>query len=197
MPRKLPKRDLFDPKRAVRKSIILVSHKLTFMQRIRQAWHPFNLYNLAKLRLQRTDSIKEKFFKQKWTAKAITRAYHGEQVPEHRWELLFSRYLPSVVPMNPKFLARTDGSVESAGRGSGLEGAIHQDGETKASEKRVPGPLEVKDITPHMLMTYWPLERRLDTAIHRALFAASIRQARQMVIHGHVKVNGKKVSCLL
>lgn len=41
---------------------------------------------------------------------------------------------------------------------------------------------------------YSILERRLDTVIHRALFASSIKQARQMVIHGKIKVNGKKIT---
>ena len=40
---------------------------------------------------------------------------------------------------------------------------------------------------------YQGVERRLDTIIFRSLFATSIQQARQMVIHGHVQVNGKKV----
>ena len=40
---------------------------------------------------------------------------------------------------------------------------------------------------------YAPTERRLDTSIHRALFASSTRQARQFVVHGDVKVNGKKM----
>lgn len=48
-------------------------------------------------------------------------------------------------------------------------------------------------MTPYMQMTFAPLERRLDTAVFRALFASSVRQARQFVIHGAVKVNGKKV----
>lgn len=47
--------------------------------------------------------------------------------------------------------------------------------------------------TPYMSMTYAPLERRIDVAIHRALFASSVRQARQYVIHGAVKVNGQVV----
>jgi ribosomal protein S4 len=47
--------------------------------------------------------------------------------------------------------------------------------------------------TPYMHMTFHPLERRLDTAIFRALFASSTRQARQFVTHGWVKVNGKKM----
>ena len=37
------------------------------------------------------------------------------------------------------------------------------------------------------------LEVRLDNLTYRLGFAASIRQARQMVTHGHMQVNGKKV----
>jgi small subunit ribosomal protein S4 len=38
------------------------------------------------------------------------------------------------------------------------------------------------------------LERRLDNAVYRLRFAASRSQARQLVLHGHVRVNGKRVS---
>ena len=37
------------------------------------------------------------------------------------------------------------------------------------------------------------LECRLDNIVYRLGFASSIRQARQMVVHGHILVNGKKV----
>lgn len=37
------------------------------------------------------------------------------------------------------------------------------------------------------------LERRLDNLCYRLGFASSIRQARQMVTHGHILVNGQKV----
>ena len=37
------------------------------------------------------------------------------------------------------------------------------------------------------------LERRLDNVIYRLGFAMSRRQARQLVTHGHVSVNGRKV----
>jgi small subunit ribosomal protein S4 len=37
------------------------------------------------------------------------------------------------------------------------------------------------------------LECRLDNLVYRIGFASSIRQARQMVSHGHILVNGKKV----
>ncbi|MDR0582842.1 MAG: 30S ribosomal protein S4 [Treponema sp.] len=38
------------------------------------------------------------------------------------------------------------------------------------------------------------LERRLDNVVYRLRFASSRSQARQLVLHGHVLVNGKKVS---
>lgn len=38
------------------------------------------------------------------------------------------------------------------------------------------------------------LERRLDNVVYRAGLAASRPQARQVVSHGHVKVNGRKVT---
>lgn len=37
------------------------------------------------------------------------------------------------------------------------------------------------------------LECRLDNLVYRMGFASSIRQARQMVNHGHILVNGKKI----
>lgn len=38
------------------------------------------------------------------------------------------------------------------------------------------------------------LETRLDNLTYRMGFANSIRQARQMVVHGHILVNGKKIN---
>jgi small subunit ribosomal protein S4 len=38
------------------------------------------------------------------------------------------------------------------------------------------------------------LESRLDNALYRLNFAASRQQARQLISHGHVTVNGKKVT---
>lgn len=125
------------------------------------------------------------FFQQKWQAKSLLRQYHGEQVREGQWTRMFSRRFRSVVPMDPKYLAANDGSIESAGRGSGL----------KLPSRRKEDRFKQQDeAIPYMAMTFAPLERRLDTAIFRALFASSTRQARQFVVHGAVKVNGKRVS---
>ena len=38
------------------------------------------------------------------------------------------------------------------------------------------------------------LERRLDTIAYRAKFATTVFAARQLINHGHIKVNGKKVN---
>lgn len=100
---------------------------------------------------------------------------------------MFDRRLPAVVPMDYKLLARTDGSEQAAGRGSGLNIPKRKDGSDQSERERPP------QRTPYMHMTYFPTERRLDTAVWRALFASSARQARQFVVHGFVKVNGKKV----
>lgn len=43
--------------------------------------------------------------------------------------------------------------------------------------------------TPMVNQTYAPLEKRLDFAVFRALFASSVRQAKKFILNGHVSVN--------
>jgi ribosomal protein S4 len=148
--------------------------------KVRQSWSKYNLFNLSRQVTYRGPI--HNFFKQKWHSKSLTRNYHGEHIREKQWIRMFDRRLRSVIPMDAEYLAAQDGREESAGRGMGLEKAIRP-GE-KATTKKV---------IPYMQMTYAPMERRLDTAIFRAMFASSTRQARQFVVHGAVKVNGKKV----
>lgn len=136
----------------------------------------WTLYSLSQLRPPNTGP--RTYFQQKWTAKADTRAYHGEQIREKKWARLFKRNIPAVVPMDHKYLASFDGSEQAKGRGAGAD---------NADSVRAP------PMTPYMQMTYFPIERRLDTAIFRALFASSTRQARQFCVHGLVTVNGKKM----
>ena len=50
----------------------------------------------------------------------------------------------------------------------------------------------MKGVTGENLLSL--LERRLDNVVHRLGFAASRAQARQLIRHGHVKVNGRKVN---
>ncbi|KAI1617363.1 hypothetical protein EDD36DRAFT_161702 [Exophiala viscosa] len=153
---------------------------------IRQSWSKYNLYNLSR---SQPVSAYPNFFKTKWTAKALTRSYHGEQVREKQWVRMFDRRIRSVIPMNADYLAINDGSLESAGRGSGVE----EKQITRRTRGKEPRHDPERKRIPYMQMTYAPLERRLDTAIFRALFASSARQARQFVVHGAVKVNGKEM----
>jgi len=52
--------------------------------------------------------------------------------------------------------------------------------------------IQQKGNTTENLIAY--LERRLDTIIYRAKFAPTVFSARQLINHGHIKVNGKKVN---
>lgn len=49
-----------------------------------------------------------------------------------------------------------------------------------------------KEETTSLLVEY--LERRLDNVVYRLGLAKSRSMARQMVVHGHIQVNGKKVN---
>ena len=49
-----------------------------------------------------------------------------------------------------------------------------------------------KGVTGEILLQQ--LERRLDSVVYRLGFAVARRQARQLVRHGHVTVNGRKVN---
>ncbi len=51
---------------------------------------------------------------------------------------------------------------------------------------------EMKGVTGENLLQL--LERRLDNVVHRMGLGSSRAQARQMVLHGHVQVNGRKVN---
>jgi len=51
--------------------------------------------------------------------------------------------------------------------------------------------IKTRGVTGQVLMGL--LERRLDNIVYRAGFAHSRKQARQIVTHGHVEVNGRKV----
>ncbi|KAI0432113.1 hypothetical protein F5Y09DRAFT_302605 [Xylaria sp. FL1042] len=152
--------------------------------KLRQSWNKYNLYNLSRAQdpnFRRDDN--KTFFQQKWRAKGLLRTYHGEHIVERKWERMFNRRLLSVADMDTGYMARNDGSELAAGRGSGVE------------QPPIWGRWGIppRTITPYMQMTFAPMERRLDIAIFRAMFASSARQARQFCVHGAVKVNGKVV----
>lgn len=195
-------------------------------------WNKYNLFNLSNVERTIPNFIRRTFFQQKWAAKALTRAYHGEHIKEQKWQRMFDRRLRSVVDMNPKYMAYNDGAEQATGRGSGRDDPRPEDvtpwhnkgverkfklrgglskvlspvvDKTEAQIKEDMEPADVvkrtnvqvsKDPTPYMNMSFAPIERRIDVAIFRAMFASSTRQARNMVIHGKVKVNGLPVRSL-
>ena len=133
----------------------------------------------------------------------MMRAYHGDHIPERQWERMFSRRLNTVVNMEPRYMAEYDGSEQAAGRGSGRDVATSKlpDKSTRNDQDRDneyrtnPSNRGRRGTqpTPYMQMAFAPMERRLDIAVFRAMFASSARQARQFVIHGGVTVNGQMV----
>ena len=93
-------------------------------------------------------------FQQKWKAKQLVRAYHGDWIPEQKFK---KGYLPN-----------------------GLPPIV---GNKLAGEAKV----------PLASMMFAEVEKRLDTVVFRCCFADSVYKARQLVIHGKVKLNGQKV----
>ncbi|CAK4033738.1 37S ribosomal NAM9, mitochondrial [Lecanosticta acicola] len=158
--------------------------------KLRQTWSKYNLYNLS--RVTTPPAANKTFFQQKWTAKSMLRSYHNPDVREGTWTRMFDRRLPSVVPMDHRYLAANDGSEMAGGRGMGVEKETSRRAPGERGRERDVGEKRIEK-TPYMHMTFHPLERRLDTAIFRAMFASSTREARQFVVHGWVKVNGKKM----
>jgi len=61
----------------------------------------------------------------------------------------------------------------------------------KQFRRYVTKAIQSEGLTGDVLVT--SLETRLDNLVYRMGFTASIRQARQMVVHGHMLVDGKKV----
>ncbi|KAF3134418.1 mitochondrial 37S ribosomal protein nam9 [Orbilia oligospora] len=135
------------------------------------------------------------FYQQKFRAKQETRRFHGEYLTERKWNSMFRHTLRGVIRMNPAIMAKDDGSSVVSGRGTGIDPKplrmvqLPKDIERRRKELKDANPQPI----PFMQMTYAPLERRLDTAVYRALFASSVRQARMMCLHGKVFVNGVKM----
>lgn len=105
---------------------------------------------------------------------------------------MFRHTLRGVLRMNPAAMARGDGSSVVSGRGSGTDLLPMRLKDVEGYEGFPTKEMKTQPI-PFAQMTFAPLERRLDTAVYRALFASSVRQARMMCLHGKVMVNGVKM----
>lgn len=153
----------------------------------RMSWSPRNLYNLWRRScaaeaeaIDFTRSSKT-LFQQRWISKALVRAYHGDFINEK----IFKRwYLPDTLPdVRPRQHAlSSNGDLDAfAGRTEQLERA-----KKKAYDE------QRKGLAPVGSLMLAEVERRIDVFIFRCCFAHSVYEARRLVIHGSVLLNGKK-----
>lgn len=154
-----------------------------------QSWSLDNLYSVwarafvvqKHVTFSRTNRT---LFQQRWTAKALIRAYHGDFIPEKtfkRW------YLPATLPdVRPRLQTGGKASLaldEFAGRKEQFERAERR----KKKE-------DEKGLAPVGSLMMSEVERRIDVFMFRCCFASSVYEARRLVIHGRVLLNGKKVN---
>jgi len=150
-----------------------------------QSWSPKNLFNLY----QRTVGSKKKeitfqstrstLFQQRWRSKAVVRAYHGDYINEK----IFKRwYLPETLPD-----VRPRRQVIGDDKSYLQEFALRRKKEKDEEELIVK-----KGLAPVGSLMFSEVERRLDVFVFRCCFAHSVYEARRLVIHGDVLLNGKK-----
>jgi ribosomal protein S4 len=121
-------------------------------------------------------------FQQRWKSKAVVRAYHGDFINEKifkRWYL--PETLPDVRPRRKVLLGDDKASLE--------EFALRRNKEQDFALEE-----EKKGMAPVGSLMVSEVERRIDVFIFRCCFAHSVYEARRLVIHGDVLLNGKKVS---
>jgi len=153
----------------------------------RMSWSPRNLYNLWRRSLgekvSETDYTRttKTLFQQRWAAKQLVRAYHGDYINEK----IFKRwYLPETLPdVRPRKSLLDDTLILNkwANRNDALE---------RAKKKKEEEAL--KGLPPVGSLMFSEIERRIDVIIFRSCFAHSIYEARRLVIHGDVLLNGKQ-----
>jgi ribosomal protein S4 len=112
----------------------------------------------------------------------LVRGYHGDHINEQvfkRW------YLPNILPdVRPKQVAFGDdkNALDVFAR------RARGDKERKRLKEE-----EEKGIAPVGSLMFMEIERRIDVFIFRCCFAHSVYEARRLVLHGYVLLNGKKV----
>lgn len=156
---------------------------------VTQSWSPRNLFNLwqqsigPKQRLANFRKSNSTLFQSRWRSKALVRAYHGDYINEKtfkRW------YLPATLPdVRPR---RSSGTADAVGlaRWARKDSVAEQ-------EERLREEEDAKGLAPVGSLMLAEVERRIDVVIFRACLASSVYEARRLVIHGDVLLNGKKV----
>nr|VWO99421.1 N/A [Ganoderma boninense] len=153
------------------------------------SWHPHNLFNLWRRSYGPLEKItnrveyKESLNWRRWTAKALLRGYHGDFINEN----IFKRwYLPETLPdVRPSEALKNVEPVVDLDKWANRQDAA-QKAQKRADEERRKG------LAPVGSLMFTEVERRIDVVIFRACFAHSVYEARRMVIHGDVLLNGKK-----
>ncbi|KAF7303755.1 S4 RNA-binding domain-containing protein [Mycena indigotica] len=158
----------------------------------RQSWHPKNLFNLhertAGSRVGEIDfkRSEKKLFQQRWISKSVVRAYHGDLIGE---KIFKSWYLPESLPdVRPRRKVFGDDGAELTAFARRSRRA-EREKEREEEEKEL-----ARGLAPIGSLMFGEVERRLDVLIFRCCFAPSIYEARRLVIHGNVLLNGRKHS---
>jgi ribosomal protein S4 len=158
-----------------------------------QSWSPRNLFNLYQ-RCLGSRSHDSTFLQssatlnqQRWTSKSLIRGYHGDYIKEK----IFKRwYLPTTIPdVRPK---ATRARIESVGLAKWSRKESVVDHAEKQREEE-----EQKGLPPVGSLMLAEVERRIDVFIFRACLSQSVYDARRLVIHGYVLLNGRKVCALV
>jgi ribosomal protein S4 len=85
---------------------------------------------------------------------------------------------------------QTEDSTTQLNKWAKLPTAVEKD--AKVRRKEIDGE-EQEELPPVGSLMFSEVERRIDVIIFRACLAHSVYDARRMVIHGRVLLNGKKV----
>jgi ribosomal protein S4 len=126
-------------------------------------------------------------FQQRWIAKRLIRAYHGDFINEKsfkRW------YLPSTLPDVRPRRTQTEDYGTQLNKWAKSPNAVEKD--AKARRREIDGE-EEEELPPVGSLMFSEVERRIDVVIFRACLAHSAYEARRLVVHGQVLLNGKKV----
>jgi ribosomal protein S4 len=120
-------------------------------------------------------------FQQRWKSKAAVRAYHGDFIPEKvfkRW------YLPDTLPdVRPRRKVSDKMTLAHF--------ALRNEKEKELEEE-----IDKRGMAPVGSLMFSEVERRLDVFLFRCCFAHSVYEARRLIIHGYVTLNGRKVFSL-
>ena len=112
------------------------------------------------------------------------RAYHGDYIPEK----IFKRwYLPETLPD-----VRPQRSTSASDDKADLAEYAKRKERARSFEENI----ERKGMAPVGSLMMSEVERRIDVVVYRSCFAHSIYEARRLVVHGDVLLNGKKVGLL-